>query len=64
MRTLGLARHLGVSRDWIIAMERKGLIPPPARDRNGHRRFDQKDIERIRALIYGPGQQTGDRKAG
>jgi DNA-binding transcriptional MerR regulator len=52
MRVLDVARCLGVSREWILAQEREGRIPPIPRDRNGHRRFNALDVERLQRLLF------------
>lgn len=48
------AQEVGVSRDTIRRLERRGLITP-ARDWAGHRRYDEETIQRLRELVYGNG---------
>jgi excisionase family DNA binding protein len=52
MRTTEAARQLGVSRDWILRVEREGKIPPVARDINGHRRYSRKALAQLRAVLF------------
>jgi DNA-binding transcriptional MerR regulator len=57
MRVRELAKHLGVSGDWIRKLERLGRIPAATRDQNGHRRYSLDDVARVRAALFG---RTGD----
>jgi DNA-binding transcriptional MerR regulator len=52
MRIREIATELRVSTTWLRRLERAGLVPPPARDRNGHRRYGPEDLVRLRRLIY------------
>jgi DNA-binding transcriptional MerR regulator len=36
----------------IRRYERLGILPPPARDLNGWRRYSKADLDRIAAIIY------------
>lgn len=56
MRTIDLARELGVSSDWIRRLERLKKIPPAPRDLNGHRRYTHDDLAKIRQLLFRRGQ--------
>ncbi len=47
MRIGELARDSGVSIDTIRYYERLGLLPPPARQPSGYRRYDADDIQRL-----------------
>jgi hypothetical protein len=47
------AAVLGASGAWIKLQERQGKIPAIRRDRNGHRRFEENDLLRLRRLLYG-----------
>jgi excisionase family DNA binding protein len=50
---IGEAAHaLGVSRDTIRRLERRGMITA-SRDWAGHRRFTEADIARLRTLLFG-----------
>ena len=51
MRIGDVAIKLEVSRDTIRRLERRGLVCPK-RDWNGHRRYSNKDVERIRAFLF------------
>ena len=42
------ARELGISAEWLRIGERRGFFPPASRDRNGHRYYTRKDMERLR----------------
>lgn len=56
-----LARVLGISRDTIKRLERKGLLAPK-RDWAGHRRFTAADLERVRVFLFqrkGPQKRQG-----
>jgi hypothetical protein len=54
MRILTVSQLVGISSDWIRKAERAGLLPPAQRDRAGHRRYREEDIERIRAVLFSP----------
>ena len=41
------ARELGLSAEWLRQGERRGSLPTAKRDRNGHRYYTPKDIERL-----------------
>ena len=58
MRSGRTATRLGISASWLRKLERQGKIPRAARDRNGHRRYTPEDVERIRQVIYPPGEAT------
>ena len=51
MRIAHLCRRLEISIDWLKQLERTGIVPPARRDLNGHRRYDEKDLERLRELL-------------
>jgi DNA-binding transcriptional MerR regulator len=42
------ARELGLSAEWLREGEKRGSLPKAKRDRNGHRFYTLKDIERLR----------------
>ncbi len=44
MRVGEVARHIGVSADWLRRQERTGNIVAARRDRNGRRRYDEDTI--------------------
>jgi MerR family transcriptional regulator, Zn(II)-responsive regulator of zntA len=52
-----VARQCGVSADTLRHYERKGLLPRPARGRNGYRRYPPDTVARVllvqRALVVG-----------
>jgi DNA-binding transcriptional MerR regulator len=52
-----VARQCGVSPDTLRHYERKGLLPRPARSRNGYRRYPADTVPRVllvqRALVVG-----------
>jgi len=65
MRISNAAAFLGASGAWIKLQEKLGKIPPVRRDRNGHRRFDEDDIQRLQRLLYGDdGVRTWARRQG
>lgn len=41
------ARELGLSTEWLRKGEQRGSLPLAERDRNGHRFYTSKDIERL-----------------
>ncbi len=51
MRIAEFAKALGVSRDTIRRLERRGVIAPK-RDWAGHRRFTEADLDRMRAILF------------
>jgi DNA-binding transcriptional MerR regulator len=51
MRVQGMARQLGISGEWLKHLERIGVFPPAARDVNGHRRYVEEDVDRLRWLL-------------
>jgi DNA-binding transcriptional MerR regulator len=57
MRIATVAERLGISPDWLRRLERQGHIPRASRDRNGHRRYEDADVMRLRGLIL---DQRGD----
>jgi DNA-binding transcriptional MerR regulator len=44
------ARRAGVSRDTLRVYERRGLLPAPARNANGYRRYSPAAVERVRMI--------------
>jgi len=50
MRSGEVARRAGVSVDTLGHYERLGLLPPPARDPNGYRRYSASAVERVRLV--------------
>jgi DNA-binding transcriptional MerR regulator len=52
MRIAQVARVIGISPDWLRRLEREGRIPQPRRDRNGHRRFTEKEVNRLREILF------------
>ena len=59
MRIAQVSRELGVSPEWIRALERAGQIRRAARDRHNHRRYRKEDLEYLRQWFY-PGQVASD----
>lgn len=64
MRINDAATKLGVSRDWLRDLEERGLIPAPRRDRNGHRRFSEEELQEIQAVILDRHGKEDDRRNG
>jgi DNA-binding transcriptional MerR regulator len=58
MRIQAVARRLGVGPDWLRRLERTGRMPPVQRDLNGHRRFSERDVRRLRDILFGRGNAT------
>jgi len=52
MRIGAAAKNLGVSPDFIRALEARGAVPPIGRDCNGHRRLTSEDLDRLRRVIF------------
>ena len=52
MRIGELAKYIGISADWLRRQERTGNIPAAQRDRNGHRRDDEDDVDWIRRMVF------------
>ena len=52
MRISDVAKELGFSADHLRELEKAGRIPPVLRDANGHRRFTQDDVERLRRVLF------------
>ena len=48
--TRDVLKKAKISRNTLFLWLKKGKIPEVARDRNGHRLFTQKDIQKI--LVY------------
>ncbi len=42
------ARKLGLSAEWLRQGEKRGVLPPARRDRNGYRYYTPEDVERLR----------------
>ena len=51
IRVAALLPLLRISREWLRACERKGLIPPPARNEKGHRIYTAEEVQRIRTIL-------------
>lgn len=52
LRPADVAKEFGRSPGWLKQLERKGIIPPAARDPfNGYRTYEPEDIERIRDAV-------------
>jgi DNA-binding transcriptional MerR regulator len=51
MRISQVAHECGVSADLIRRLERAGVLPPAARDLNGHRRYSADDVKRVRSIV-------------
>jgi DNA-binding transcriptional MerR regulator len=51
MRITQAAQQVGVSISTLKRLEKRGLIHP-RKDRNGQRRYTDRDIEEIQALYY------------
>ena len=47
LSTAQVARRVGVHRDTLLRWLREGRVPEPDRDRNGWRRFTDRDVARI-----------------
>ena len=52
MRIGAFTSKVGISPDWLRDLERNGRIPPAERDFNGHRRFTEEDVARLRELLF------------
>jgi len=50
MKSGEAARRGGVSVDTLAHYERRGLLPAPARDANGYRRYAQPAVDRVRLI--------------
>ncbi len=53
MRIGEISRRLGVCADTVRRCEREGLIIP-RRDWNGHRRFTEEDLKRLKEVLFCP----------
>ena len=52
LRPIDVARQLGRSVAWLYTLERRGIIPPPARDPlNGRRMYPPEAVEEIREAL-------------
>ncbi len=51
MRIGDVARALGISRETICRLERRGVLTP-RRDWAGHRRFTDADLARLRSALF------------
>jgi excisionase family DNA binding protein len=52
MRIGEVANALGLSRDYLRRLERRGVIPAPRRDLRGQRRYTAADVEVLRVAIF------------
>ncbi len=50
MQIRDLARASGVTPQTIRYYERRGLLPPAARDRNGYRQYDEAALSRLQFI--------------
>jgi DNA-binding transcriptional MerR regulator len=48
-----VAKEIGMSKDTLKRLERQGVVQPK-RDRVGHRRYTQVEVEQIRAALFRP----------
>ncbi len=53
MRIGQLSKKLGICPDTIRRLEREGVITP-RRDWNGHRRFTEEDLRRLKEFLFSP----------
>jgi MerR family copper efflux transcriptional regulator len=51
LRSSEAAREAGVSTDTLRFYERRGLLPAPARDANGYRRYSPEAVARVRMIL-------------
>ena len=52
LRPIDVARQLGHSVAWLYTLERRGIIPAPARDpMNGRRAYPPEAVEQIREIV-------------
>jgi DNA-binding transcriptional MerR regulator len=52
MRIGDVASELEISTDWLRRLEKKGIIPPPPRDRNNYRRYTPELVFKIRSILF------------
>ncbi len=53
MRIGQFSKKAGVSADTIRRLEGEGVITP-RRDWNGHRRFTEEDLTRVKEVLFSP----------
>jgi DNA-binding transcriptional MerR regulator len=51
MRVIDVARKLNISTTWIRKLEKDGVVSTVPRDINGHRRYSDEDLQRIKAIL-------------
>ncbi len=51
MRIHALAARAGVAPSTVRYYEQIGLLPPPRREPNGYRVYDEEDLERLRFVV-------------
>ena len=44
-------REFGRTRDWLVRLERNGVIPPAPRDWAGYRIYPAEFVEHIKAIL-------------
>jgi DNA-binding transcriptional MerR regulator len=54
MRVSDIAKRLHISPSWLRRLERSGRIPEPSRDLNGHRRYTEADLTKIKIAVFRP----------
>ena len=59
MRLAQAAQQVGISPTILKRLEKRGLIHP-RKDRNGQRRYTDRDIATLRALYYPPAPAATD----
>jgi excisionase family DNA binding protein len=52
LRIAQVAKQLGVSADLLRRLERARVLPLARRDRSGHRRFTETEVEQLRKILY------------
>jgi DNA-binding transcriptional MerR regulator len=52
-RSIGkVAAHLGIDTDTLRYYERRGVVPPPQRDRAGRRSYDDRAVHLLEVLLH------------
>ncbi len=51
MRVIDVARKLNISTTWIRKLEKDRVLSTVTRDINGHRRYSDEDVQRIKAIL-------------
>ena len=51
LRPIDVAAEFGRTSNWLRQLEKRGIVPPAARDFSGRRLYTPADVQRIRDIL-------------